>query len=50
MVCLQHEIREAVDPKRLFPDKPEYHGKDYNHIMVTEDCILAVLKGDGLAF
>eukprot|EP00802_Teleaulax_amphioxeia_P012705 Tamp_12750.p1 GENE.Tamp_12750~~Tamp_12750.p1 ORF type:complete len:516 (-),score=92.04 Tamp_12750:234-1562(-) len=42
---LQHEIREAVDPKRLFPDKPEYHGKDYNHIMVTEDCILAVLKG-----
>jgi len=45
MVCLQHTIQEAVYPERLFPDKPEYHSKDYNQIMVAEDPILAVLKG-----
>ena len=45
MVRLQHEIQEAVDPKRLFPEKLDYHSQDYNQIMVAEDPILAVLKG-----
>ena len=45
MVSLQHEIQEAVDPERLFPENPEYHSDHYNRIMVAEDPILAVLKG-----